>query len=160
MTPAGPAPTTTYFMDASGLEEVAQLLIPDPRGAARKVAIERAAALIRKSPEPVRQRVERDGLEGVHSLGIGWELAGVITDWVRSGRLTWREQLLEERRRELLRVGGLNQPLADALRDVLGVVDLEGLARAVREGQLLRVCGFGPKRVRQLEERFCGARAG
>ena len=39
-------------------------------------------------------------------------------------------------------------------------VHMAGLARAAREGQLLRVCGFGPKRVQQLTAQLCGARAG
>ena len=140
---------------AAGLEELARLLADDRR----KAALWQAAAVLRRCPEPVASRIDRDGLEGVHALGIGYELAGAITDWVRSGQLRWREQLLAERRRELLRVSGLNRRLADALYDVLGIVDVEGLARAAREGQLLRVCGFGPKRVQQLTAQLCGARA-
>lgn len=145
---------------ADGLENLCRLLGDKAREAERRAALRRAAALIRQCPGEVWRRVDADGLEGVHSLGIGYELSGVITDWVRSGRLLWREQLIAERRKELLRVAGLNQRLADALRDVLGVVDLDGLARAARDGELLRVCGFGPKRVQQLTAQLCGARAG
>lgn len=132
---------------AAGLEELAALIAGPP---ARREALRRAAASVRFSSRPVTQRVAESGVEGVHELGIDYELSGLITDWVRSGQLRWLSQLKSRRWRELERLPGIGPRLAQELRDMLGVVDLEGLERAVREGRLSHVFGFGPKRVKMV----------
>jgi DNA polymerase/3'-5' exonuclease PolX len=134
---------------AVGLERIAQLLGDGVQS--RREALRRAAAIIRFSAQPVVRRVDEAGVEGVHLLGLDYELAGVVTDWVRSGRLSWLEKLEERRSRELSELPGIGPKLATQLRRVLGVVDVTGLARALRQGELGKVLGFGPKRVRALE---------
>jgi DNA polymerase (family 10) len=141
---------------AAGLERIAELLTEGPRP--RREGLRRAAAVIRWAAHPVARTVEQNGVEGVHQLGLDYELAGLVTDWVRSGHLPWLERLENRRQKELSEVPGIGPKLARELAQLLGVVDLAGLARALREGQLDRVCGFGPKRVKMIET-FIGARA-
>ncbi len=129
---------------ARGLESIAELL----DDAARAMAVRRAAALIRGASAPLVDGIRESGLEAVHALGIDWELSGVVTDWVRCGRLYWLEQLQARRRRALASVPGIGPRLAQELREVLGVEDVDGLAEVARDGRLQQVCGFGPKRLK------------
>jgi DNA polymerase (family 10) len=133
---------------ASGLDSIAQLLATEGGTFLRREALRRAAALIRACTMSVAQSVDDAGVEAVHGLGINYELSGVVTDWVRSGRLHWLEKLRSHRRNELTHLPGIGPRLAEELRDVLGVVDVDGLAEAARDGRLLNVCGFGPKRLK------------
>jgi len=133
---------------ADGFDEIGRLLPPEGRQGERQRSVLRAAELIRASLEPVVQLVEQRGVEGVHGLGIDYELSGVVTDWVRSGRLMWLERLKSQRKEQVLRLPSIGPRLAQELSDVLGVDDLDGLAEAARAGRLETVCGFGPKRTR------------
>ncbi len=137
---------------AVGLEEIARRLPDDARNHGRRRQLGRAAALIRASPRSVASLTEAEGVEGVHQLGIEYELSGIVTDWVRTGRLPWLERLKAEQQAELLKLPNIGPRLARELRDVLGVVDLDGLARAAEEGRLQSVCGFGPKRIKLVAE--------
>lgn len=134
---------------ADGLERVAELLELDAQADGKREALRRAALAIRHSERPIADRVERDGVEGVHALGLSYELAGVVTDWVRSGRFVWLE-CLERRlrsRHQVSQLPGIGPRLACELKEVLGVDDLNGLAEAAYDGRLANVCGFGPRRV-------------
>lgn len=146
------ASTLTNAAIAEGLEEIARLLPSDARSQGRARMLKEAAQLIRASRQPVPKLIEDDGVEGVHSLGIIYEISGVVTDWVKSGRLPWLERLRAERREELLRLPGIGARLGQELRDLLGIVDLDGLARAARSGELASICGFGPKRVKLIAQ--------
>lgn len=134
-----------------GLEEIARLLAMDNRQVARSARVARAAAAVRACVKPVTELVEERSIEGVQLLGIDYELAGVITDWVRSGELPWLERLKSQRRAELAELPSIGPRLAHELRAVLGVEDLDGLAEAVRAGRLESVCGFGPRRIKLVE---------
>ena len=135
---------------AAGLDEIARLLPRDARHHDRRRAIKRTGEVIRACHGSVVELVENHGVEGVHLLGIGYELSGVVTDWVRTGRLLMLERLKTQRHEELVRLPSIGPRLAQELRDTLGVVDLEGLAEVAREGRLANVCGFGPKRLKMV----------
>jgi len=137
---------------AQGLESIAALLERDPR----RDAVQQAAALIRARPTPLADEIRESGVEAVHALGIPYELAGVITDWVRTGRLRWLEQLEARRREALTELPGIGPRLARELRELLGIQDLEGLADAARDGRLQQIYGFGPKRMKLVTEALFG----
>lgn len=136
---------------AEGLDEISRLLSMDQRQAGRRARVARAADAVRACVKPVTELVEQRSIEGVQLLGIDYELAGVITDWVRTGELPWLERLKAQRRAELAELPSIGPRLAQELRAVLGVEDLDGLAEAVRAGRLESVCGFGPKRIKVVE---------
>lgn len=133
---------------ASGLEEIGRLLPHDVRSHQKRRGLAHAAAQIRSCVQPVTQLIEERGVEGVHMLDIDYELSGVVTDWVRCGRLAWLERLKAQRLEEIARLPSIGPRLAQDLHDVLGVVDLDGLAEVAREGRLSNVVGFGPKRIK------------
>ena len=133
---------------AAGLEEIARRLPDEARTQGRRRQLSHAAALIRASAQSVASVTAADGVEGVHRLGIDYELSGIVTDWVRTGRLPWLERLKAKQQEELFNLPNIGPRLARELRDVLGVVDLDGLDRVAREGRLESVCGFGPKRIK------------
>ncbi len=137
---------------AQGLEAIAALLESDPR----RHAVARAASLIRESDRPLAPQIHESGLEAVHALGIPYELSGVVTDWVRTGRLRWLEQLEARRREALTELPGIGPRLARELRELLGVRDLEDLADAARDGRLQQIYGFGPKRMKLVTEALFG----
>ncbi len=145
--PTNIAPVTNEGI-ASGLEEIGRLLPHDVRSHQRRRSLSNAAQLIRSCVQPVTQLIEERGVEGVHMLGIDYELSGVVTDWVRCGRLAWLERLKAQRLEEIARLPSIGPRLAQDLHDVLGVVDLDGLAEVAREGRLANVVGFGPKRIK------------
>jgi DNA polymerase (family 10) len=137
---------------AQGLEAIAALLENDPR----RDAVQRAAAAVRACPLQLSAAIHESGVEAVHALGIPYELSGVITDWVRTGRLRWLEQLETRRRDALTELPGIGPRLALELRELLGIRDLEGLADAARDGRLQQIYGFGPKRMRLVTEALFG----
>jgi DNA polymerase (family 10) len=136
---------------SAGLDELARLLAMDARALGRSARVGRAAGLVRACVKPLVKLVEERGVDGVQLLGIDAELAGVITDWVRTGKLVWLERLKAKRRAEFTELPSIGPRLAEELRTVLGVEDLDGLAEAVREGRLESVCGFGPRRIKLIE---------
>ena len=80
--------------------------------------------------------------------GIGEDLAGKITEIVKTGGLA---QLEEIKRRtppglaELLQVSGLGPKRVQTLREELAVTSLEELERAAQAGQIRKLHGFGKK---------------
>ncbi len=135
---------------ATGLEEIARLLPQEARNHERRRVLRRAAESIRNCQTPVTALIEDRGIEGVHMLDICYEVSGVVTDWVRSGRLSWLERLKVQASQELAQLPSIGPRLAQVLREVLGVIDIDGLIEAAREGQLATLCGFGPKRLKMV----------
>lgn len=153
--PAAARPASNEAI-AQGLEAIASLLRREEREAARAAAVRRAAAAIRSHQRSLIAGIADQGVEAVHALGINYELAGIVTDWVRLGRLHWLEQLEARQQRALAELPGIGPRLAKELREVLGVVDLDGLAVVARDGRLQQVCGFGPKRLKLVISTLMG----
>jgi DNA polymerase (family 10) len=133
---------------AQGLDRIADLLALDGVPHERLFSHRDAARRVRHSARPVAEVVQEDGVEGLHLLGIGYLLCGLITDWVRTGKLPLLEQL-ESRHlpeHQLRRVPGIGPGLARTLHAV-GVDSLDALGDAAEDGRLAHVCGFGPRRV-------------
>jgi DNA polymerase (family 10) len=133
---------------ALGLERIADLLALDGVPHERLLAHREAARRIRDSARRVADLIEEDGVEGLHALGIGYLICGLITDWVRTGRLQLLEQLQSRHMPEtqLRRVPGIGPGLARTLHAV-GVDSIDQLGDAAEDGRLSNVCGFGPRRV-------------
>ncbi len=137
---------------AAAAERLAELLEAESGTSDRARLWRRAASAIRSSAQPIADIVAEQGIEGVHQLGIGYLVGGVVADLVRTGRLPLLDKL-EARAacgNVFQRVPGIGPKLAQELRQVLGVESLEGLARAAQDGTLSGICGFGPRRTRLL----------
>lgn len=131
------------------LERLAELLELDGANPARIRAYRQSASVIRRCPRPVAIVVVEEGLEGLHQLGLGYQISGLVTDWLRSGEFPLLKKLEAAHQPgcRLRRVPGIGARLAREVHHALGVESLQQLEQAARDGRLSQVCGFGPRRV-------------
>ena len=137
------------------LEEVAHLLRRQDANPFRVDAYRRAAQTVRTLDEPVSDVFHREGLEGLDRLPtIGPTIASAIREMVLTGFYPMLERLRGESdpSRVLETVPGIGRRLARRLHDDLGIDTLEQLEVAAHEGSLAEVAGFGPKKVRGVQE--------
>jgi DNA polymerase (family X) len=138
---------------AGQLRELARLLSLSGESVYRVRAYERAADRLEALEVPADVLLASGELTQVP--GIGERLASHIEELARTGS---SRMLTALRRRfppgigELTRVGGLGPRRAAALAEHLGISDLEGLERAVGEGRVREVPGFGEVTERRLGE--------
>lgn len=152
-------PATSGYADnhsiAARLEEVARLLEQQSANEFRVRAYRNGAATIRRLSRPVAEIYEQEGVEGLDRLPtIGPALAYAISELITTGRLTILERLRGEADPIglLASVPGVGRGLAERLYDDLQIETLEQLEAAAHDGTLLRVPGFGAKRVAGIAE--------
>ncbi len=131
---------------AAGLERIAALLALEGADHDQLSAYRHAAAVLRHCVRPARELVEEDGVEGLHSLGIGYLLSGLVTDWIRLGRSQLLETLEQRHAKAMCRVPGIGPGLARTLH-ANGIDTLKDLDSVAHEGRLADICGFGPRRI-------------
>ena len=137
------------------LEEVAHLLRKQNANPFRVDAYRRAAQTVRVLDEPVSDLFHREGLDGLDRLPtIGPTIARAIREMVLTGFYPMLERLRGESdpSRLLETVPGVGRRLARRLHDDLGIDTLEELEVAAHEGSLAEVAGFGPKKVRGIQD--------
>lgn len=141
---------------AAAFDEIADLLDIQGENPFRIRAYRRAAQVVRSLP---RDLGELGGEEELDALpGVGADLAGKIIELRSTGRLRALETL--RRRvppglRALLSLPGLGPVRVRALRARLGIRGIDDLQRALTEGRLTSLKGFGTG----LESRLRGALA-
>ncbi|HUI58623.1 MAG TPA: DNA polymerase/3'-5' exonuclease PolX, partial [Steroidobacteraceae bacterium] len=155
--PSSPPPktaTTLHNEDvASAFDEMADLLDIQAENTFRVRAYRRAAQIVRSLP---RQLAEMHGTDEFDALpGIGADLARKIDELLRTGRL----RALESERhrvpqglRELLGIPSLGPVRVRALFTELKVKGIEDLRRALDQGLVAEVRGFGPGICRRLTQ--------
>jgi hypothetical protein len=89
---------------------------------------------------------------------IGRTLASVIAELVRTGRSSLLERLAGQVSPEdrFTTVAGIGEALARRVHAELGIESLEELELAAHDGRLARVPGFGPRRVRAVQQALAG----
>jgi len=140
---------------AGRLEEVAALVEAQGANPFRVRAYRRAAATVRRLPEPIDGVLERGGLRALEELpGIGPGLARSIHALVTTGRLPMLERLrgAVDPVELLQEVPGIGRRTADRLHHDLGIDTLEELESAAHDGRLEDVPGLGPKRLAGIRE--------
>lgn len=140
---------------AGRLEEVARLLATQGANRFRVRAYERAASTVRRSPRPVSDILEQEGLDGLQALpGVGASIARAIRDLLARGRLAMLDRLRGESDPTTLlaSVPGIGRALADRLHHDLGIETLEDLEAAAHDGRLALVLGFGKKRLAGIRD--------
>ena len=144
---------------ADALERIAELLEVQQADEFRVRAYRRGAEALRATPERVAELYARGGVAALDALpGIGKTLASVIAELVRTGRSSLLERLLGQVSPEdrFVTVAGIGEELAGRLHAELGVESLEDLEIAAHDGRLARVPGFGPRRVRAVQQALAG----
>ncbi|HYE94995.1 MAG TPA: helix-hairpin-helix domain-containing protein [Rubricoccaceae bacterium] len=139
---------------AAVLEHMAELLTklgePNPY---RVQAYLQAAAMIREHDEPLAELFGAGGRKALMELpGIGVSISTHIEQYIETGRLGLRDNLLEatDPVALLASVPGLGEALAYRVVRDLGITTLTELERAAHDGRLARLDGFGPRRLEAL----------
>jgi DNA polymerase (family 10) len=160
--PAAPAAAAHNEEVASAFDEIADLLSIQAENAFRIRAYRRAAQIIRGLP---RELAEMRATQEFDALpGIGEDLAKKIEELLSTGKLKALERLRRQvppGARELLSLPALGPVRVRALCTEVHVRGVDDLRRALADGRLGAVRGFGPKireRLAQaLEERRGGS---
>jgi DNA polymerase (family X) len=143
---------------AAAFEEMADLLAIQGGNPFRIRAYQLAAQVVRGLP---RELAGMNGAEEYEKLpGIGADLAGKITELVRTGELRSLAQLRRQvpaGLRELLNLPGLGPVRVRALRSGLRIRSRSDLKRALAAGRLSRLRGFGPALEARLRTALAGA---
>ena len=135
---------------AGRLEEAAHLLHEQGADLYRVNAYLRAAATVRRWPEPLGEVFRARGLEGLQDLpGVGPSISRAIRDVITRGRLPMLDRLrgAADPVRVLTSVPGIGRVIAERLHDELGLATLEDLEAAAHDGRLELIAGFGEKRL-------------
>jgi hypothetical protein len=144
---------------ADALERIADLLETQDADSFRVRAYRRGAERVRKTPERVAALYARDGAAALDALPeIGKTLASVIAELVRTGRSSLLERLAGQVSPEdrFTTVAGIGEELAKRVHAELGIESLEELELAAHDGRLAKVEGFGPRRVRAVQQALAG----
>jgi DNA polymerase (family 10) len=135
------------------LERIADLLEVQQATPYRVGAYRRAAATVANLPCPIVDRFEVGGIDALERLpAIGHGIAGLIREYLRSGRISKLERLEGSIGSEevLASIPGLGPILAQRVHEALGIETLEALECACADGRLAQVPGFGPRRVEAI----------
>ena len=139
---------------ASVLEQMARLLTKlDEPNPYRLQAYLQAAAMIRDHDEPLVLLYGQGGRKALTELpGIGVSLALHLGQYIENGRAGLHDRLMEaaDPVALLASVPGLGDALARRIVRELGVTTLTDLERAVNDGRLAALEGFGPRRLEGL----------
>ncbi len=137
---------------AQAFEEAADLLELDEANPFRVRAYRNAARTVRSLESEVASMLQRK--EDLSQLpGIGKDLAGKIRDIVETGHFALLDDLHKRTpavATELLKLPGLGPKRAKALYQDLGIHTLEQLHRALLDGRVDKLPGFGPTLQKSL----------
>jgi DNA polymerase (family 10) len=139
---------------AAMFSQLADLLEIEGANRFRVRAYRNGARTIAGLPRSAAEMVEAG--EDLSALaGIGEDLAAKIAEVVETGKL----ELLEEVKQrtvpelgELLQLPGLGAKRVQTLHQELGITSLADLERAVEDGKVRQLSGFGPRTERNIRE--------
>ncbi len=109
------------------------------------------------------EEIAKRGKEALMGLpGVGPDLADKILEFLRTGKVGKHEELSRKVPRgvlEVMEVPGVGPKTARQLFQELGIDSLEKLKEALERGDLLKLKGFGPKKVERIREGLALAQA-
>jgi hypothetical protein len=144
---------------AQELEAIADLLDIRQANTFRVRAYRQGARQVRDSEISLAELVlegREEHLRDVPDIGEG--LAGVIAEYVRTGRTGLHQELLGEISPEdvFKQLPGIGDDLARRVVESLGIKTLEELEGAAHDGRLEQVEGFGERRVEMVKTLLAG----
>lgn len=121
----------------------------------RARAYQRAARIIEALPDDVRHLAKSGRLKMLR--GIGPRIAAKIEEYLKSGKISRYEELrkqVPEDFLELLDLPGLGPRSLKRIYTKLGITTQEELLKALRDGRMAKLEGFGPKKVEKILKAF------
>ena len=128
------------------LDHLAQLLELRGENSFKIRAYTRAARALERLSEPLELLVKEGRLGDVE--GVGRAIEEKVTEFVKTGRLSYYEELLASfpsTLMELFQLQGLGAKRIKMLYDLLGIASLADLETACRSGKVAALAGFGEK---------------
>ncbi len=144
---------------ADTFDHIADLLEILDKNTFRIQSYRKAARSVRNTDESIAALVKEKGAEGLTDIaGIGLKLAGLIQEFVQTGRLGLVDKLESEisPERVFTRVPGIGEELARRIHEELGIESLEELEQAAHDGRLESLEGVGEKRVEGVINALAG----
>lgn len=141
------------------LDEIGGLLERQGADSFRIRAYQEGAQSIRQADRSIAELVRQDEMEQLRKLpGIGKGLAGVIREYVETGRSSQLDRLRGEVSPAdvFTQVPGIGEELASRIAAQLDIQSLEELEEAAHDGRLEAVEGFGPERVKSVKSSLAG----
>ena len=139
---------------AAIFDEIADLLEIDGANPFRIRAYRRASQSILALSKPLAQLVA-EGADLKELPGIGEALAQKITEIVTTGNLHYLDELkkhIPPDLERLLKISGLGPKRVHQLYDALHIRSLSDLQKALEEGKVEALDGFGPKLVQAIAD--------
>lgn len=159
MTSPAPRHSLSNADIADVLARIADLLEAQDADGYRVRAYRRGAERVRATPGSVASLYAEGGVAALDALpDIGKSLASVIAELVQTGRSSVFERLAGQVSPEdrFTTVAGIGEELAKRVHAALGLESLEELEEAAHDGRLATVSGFGPRRVRAVQQALAG----
>ncbi|MDR9425196.1 MAG: DNA polymerase/3'-5' exonuclease PolX [Marinobacter sp.] len=139
---------------ARQFHELADLLEIQDANPFRVRAYRNAANIVEGSSRPIEEMVA-DGEDLSAIKGIGDDLAGKITELVKTGNLPQLQELqkeVPEELSELMRLDQLGPKRTKAIHEELGISSLKALKEAAEAGRIQKLSGFGVKTEKKILE--------
>ena len=117
----------------------------------RAMAYQRAAHIIEDLPDDVRNYIATGKLYTIR--GIGPSIASKIEEYVQTGKIQKYEELkkkVPEDFIELIDLPGFGPKTLKRIYEELGITTKEELIKALKDGRIEQLEGFGPKKVENM----------
>ncbi len=138
---------------AAALEEISELLQLTGADSFRASANSRAARAIADYPGDIAAIA--DDLEALKAIpGVGAKIAAKIQEFVKTGKMKEREDLLKEAPRgllDILRIPGVGPKTVRAMWQEKGVTSIDDLRKIIEDGAILDVSRMGAKTVENMK---------
>ena len=144
---------------AGVLEQIAMLLEAQGDNPFRIRSYRDGAQSVRATDRPVIEWATQEDREQLETLpNIGEGLAGIIVEYVNSGRSSLLDELQGEvsPAQLLQQVPGIGETLAQRITSELEIDSLEALEQAAYDGRLASVEGFGERRLQNVRASLAG----
>ncbi len=117
----------------------------------RAMAYQRAANIIEDLPDDIRHYLETGEIYKIR--GIGPSIALKIEEYIKTGKIQKYEELkklIPEDFLELVDLPGIGPKTLKRIYDELGISTKEELIKALKDGRVEKLSGFGPKKVENM----------
>ncbi|MGC9006650.1 MAG: DNA polymerase/3'-5' exonuclease PolX [Sulfurihydrogenibium sp.] len=117
----------------------------------RAIAYQRAAQALEDLPDDVRNYIKSGKLDDIR--GIGSHTAEKIIEYVKTGKIQKYEELkklVPPDFLKLMEVPGFGPKTLKRIYEELGISTKEELIKALKDGRVAKLKGFGPKKVENM----------